>query len=77
MFHVHRLCFFDPADRCADLTEQAKKAGLKFKVDMLVTPGSELVSVTFSQLFSFSSISSIVKSIRYTVSYQIIEPVES
>lgn len=30
--------------RCADLTEQAKKAGLKFKVDMLVTPGSELVS---------------------------------
>lgn len=29
--------------RCADLTEQAKKAGLKFKVDMLVTPGSELV----------------------------------
>lgn len=29
--------------RCADLTEQAKKAGIKFKVDMLVTPGSELV----------------------------------
>lgn len=34
-------------DRCADLTEQAKKAGIKFKVDMLVTPGSELVSPPF------------------------------
>lgn len=30
-------------DRCADLTEQAKKAGIKFKTDMLVTPGSEQV----------------------------------
>jgi len=36
--------------RCADLTEQAKKAGLKFKVDMLVTPGSELVRLTWRVL---------------------------
>ncbi|CAM9634092.1 unnamed protein product, partial [Hapterophycus canaliculatus] len=40
---------YEDMARCADLTEQAKKAGLKFKVDMLVTPGSELVRATIAR----------------------------
>eukprot|EP00752_Nemacystus_decipiens_P016773 g15010.t1 len=40
---------YEDMARCADLTEQAKKAGVKFKVDMLVTPGSELVRATIAR----------------------------
>jgi aconitate hydratase len=34
---------YEDMARCADLTKQALDAGLKFKADMLVTPGSEQV----------------------------------
>ncbi|CAM9474226.1 unnamed protein product [Ascophyllum nodosum] len=40
---------YEDMARCADLTEQAKKAGIKFKTDMLVTPGSEQVRATITR----------------------------
>ncbi|OQR81126.1 aconitate hydratase, mitochondrial precursor [Achlya hypogyna] len=40
---------YEDLSRCADLTEQAKAAGLKFKVPYFVTPGSEQVRATIQR----------------------------
>ncbi|ETV82706.1 aconitate hydratase, mitochondrial [Aphanomyces astaci] len=40
---------YEDLSRCADLTQQAKKAGLQFKVPYYVTPGSEQVRATIAR----------------------------
>jgi aconitate hydratase len=40
---------YEDMARCADLTQQAVMAGLKFKSEMLVTPGSEQVRATIER----------------------------
>ncbi|CAI5742585.1 unnamed protein product [Hyaloperonospora brassicae] len=40
---------YEDMTRCADLTKQAKEAGLKFKIPYYVTPGSEQVRATIAR----------------------------